>query len=403
MRVSPLQISDLETIGFRIVDPDDVVLDDSRQRLASGLQENCCLKLWFDRYCLPNKLAGKKGKRWSESLQETVVWWHRLMGSIPLRLIDDADVARFRATLEDQPGRRKGQKLATMTVRSRLKQLHYLFTLANKRVNHCGEIVQMMPYLPEFDFPAKPVRDAMGYTPDEVRRLLAAINAFPSLRFPRLQGVRSPDWWRSLVEFLYYEGCRIGETLRLEYRHLEGDVLTIPDEIAKMKRGCRIKLQPESLAALQRIRTDHPTRSFIFQLHVGNSLRPEKQRADTLHHLFDRILHSAGLKQVGRSFHGFRRTNASELTMRVSKDAAAMSLRHSDTRVTEDYLTGEARMAEDFRNKQSLPRLSQDAGALARESFNHMVAKCQQLPEEQLDQLLAMLLESKDKRALDVK
>lgn len=333
-------------IPLRLVVSDQIV-DELAEKFDSGVHPKSTLSEFVERYLIPLRYQGNKKSATMVRLRDTVNWWKKLADDPPLCRTDDRDVARFVRLMKEQKGRR-AEKFSPMTIRNHLVRLKMIFKEASRPLNHRGEVVRLMPQPPYVELERKVVREAEPYTFEEMCRILDACHR---MTWPNIDGVTPPEWWRSLIEYLYYEGTRIAETIGLEYGMLDGELLTVPGEIAKHGHGGRIKLQPESVAALERIRTD---RRYIFKLAVWGE---NVESLDKLKREGRKLLQSVGAYRHGCIFHGIRRANATLLTSKVGIHAAQMALRHTDVRTTAGYVTSVAKAVEDYRNKSYLPRL----------------------------------------------
>lgn len=298
-----------------------------------------------EQHLIPDKLQGNRKAATIQRLRDALKWWRTLTGDPSLRAVRNRDINDFKQTLKKQRGR-KGETLSAETVRQTLMRIRYVMREANKPQPDGDEDIVFLRTVPHFELPRKTKTDPRPYTFAELTRILDCCEL---MKWPELAGVTAPQFWRSLFEYFYYEGCRLEETLRLEYSFLKGDILKIPDEIAKHNHGAELRLQPESVAALERLRT---SRKFIFELPRGWARDMDKIKREA-----KRLLRAAGVYEPWRVFHGVRRTNASEVARVAGKEAAQQAMRHTDSRTTEAYISREAQRDHDYQNKRRLPRL----------------------------------------------
>lgn len=331
---------------LRVVRPsdvDDVASDSAQLRILSNSTLTLCD---YAEHCLiPDKLQGNREEATIQRVRDALNWWRRLLHDPPLARISDRDVNDFKQHLARQKGR-KGEKLAQETVRQTLVRIRFVMREAAKTHVIDGRRLSFLDTVPHFELPRKTKTDPRPYSYDELSRILEHCDI---MTWPEMPGVGAAKFWRSLLEYFYYEGCRLEETLRLEYRDLQGDILTVRDEIAKHNHGQELQLQEESLAALERIRTP---RTYIFQLPRGWQRDMDKIKREC-----KRLLKAVGLYEPWRVFHGVRRTNASELARVAGKQAAQEAMRHNDSRTTDAYVSREAAREHAYQTKKLLPRL----------------------------------------------
>jgi hypothetical protein len=324
-------------------DVDDATDASDQWRILS--REELTLCEYAEHALFPDKLQGNRDPATIQRVRDALNWWRRLIHDPPLRRISDRDINDFKQYLARQKGR-KGDKLAQETIRQTLVRIRFVMREAAKTHVIDGRRMVFMETVPYFELPRKTKTDPRPYSFEELTKILDHCHM---MTWPKIEGVEPPRFWRSLYEYFYYEGCRLEETLRLEYSDLKGEILTVRDEIAKHNHGEELWLQEESLAALERIRTP---RRFIFELPRGWERDMDKIKREA-----KRILRAAGVYEPWRVFHGVRRTNASEVARVAGKQAAQKSMRHNDARTTEAYVSREAAREQAHQAKRLLPRL----------------------------------------------
>lgn len=356
--MSELPAWDGRAMHLRLLTADDVGDDAAETEQLRILGSSALTLSQYAEHCLiPDKLQGKRDPATIQRLRDATKWWRKLTGDPALGIISDRDVTLFEQLLSQQRGR-KSDKLAQETVRQTLARVRYVMRQAAKTHVVHGRRLKFLETVPEFELPRKTKTDPQPYSYDELVRIL---DACQHMTWPELPGVPPPHFWRSLMEYFYYEGCRLEETLRLEYSFLTGDVLKVPDEIAKHGHGACLRLQGESVEAVDRIRAP---RKYIFELPRGWRRDMDKIKREA-----KKLLRTAKVYTPWRVFHGIRRTNASEVMRVAGKQAAQQAMRHTDARTTEAYISTEAQREHDYRNKQLLPRLPKDEGRQRRLQF----------------------------------
>lgn len=330
---------------LRVLRPSDDEVAGESERWRNLTRDDLTLCDYAEHCLIPDKLEGNRDAKTIQRIRDALKWWRHLLLDPPLARISDRDTNDFKRFLSRQKGR-KGETLAQETVRQTLVRIRFVMREAAKAHVIDGRRVTFMDTVPHFELPRKTKTDPRPYTYAE---LLQIVDQCHMMTWPKIEGVEPPRFWRSLYEYIYYEGCRLEETLRLEYSDLSGELLTVRDEIAKHGHGEELHLQEESLAALERIRTP---RKFIFELPRGWERDMDKIKREA-----KRLLRAAGVYEPWRVFHGVRRSNASEVARKAGKQAAQKAMRHDDVRTTEAYVSREAAREFAYEAKKLLPRL----------------------------------------------
>ncbi len=170
----------------------------------------------------------------------------------------------------------------------------------------------------------EPERVPMGWMPEDLERLFAAINSVKGV----IWTVEASLWWRSLILVLLDTGERIGAIRQLEKQHLQGDYLLAPANIRKGKKRDKLfRLNAETLKALREMDSQHDSK-LLFPW----------DRCDTyIYKRYKAILKIAKLSYDRRSqFHRLRRTVASAVANQGGDPTAALD--HASPRTTKKYL-----------------------------------------------------------------
>ncbi len=196
-------------------------------------------------------------------------------------------------------------------------------------------------------FPARPARAVPYlYTREEIAALMAATQ---NLRYPMRRCT-----YHALVGLLASTGLRVGEAIRLDRADVCLDLGLVRVLRSKFGRSREVPLHPSTVEALgryarQRDQLCPQPRSASFFLTMDGTRLVYR----TVHHVFDRMLHHAGLGSTppgrpGPRIHGLRHTFAvSTLTgwYRAGADVPALLpllstyLGHTDPRSTYWYLS----------------------------------------------------------------
>lgn len=247
--------------------------------------------------------------------------------------LNDDTIVRWIAWMAD------GDHGLPQTINCRRSKLVALWNfLARKR------FVEVFPDVPKVD---EPLPLPMAWTMEQFQRLLDACRQYKRPRFTlKKLSVDNPDWWVALHLVAYDAGGRAGELFSLRWDWLDvstGD-LNVPAHVRKgRKRSMLYKLQPDTVAALERIRVPGQELMFPLNSDIG-----------TFYNRYREILNSAGLPSGRRDkLHRVRRTFASHLEA-VSPGAATDALAHSSRAVTRAYI--DERIALRQRPSDLLPR-----------------------------------------------
>lgn len=201
---------------------------------------------------------------------------------------------------------------------------------ASRRQPYALGILERVPTIPHP--PKEEMRLAEPYTLEESALLLANVHLFKK---PRTLDIAPRMYWRALFLWLYATGCRIQESIKLEWAHVEshahGDVARIVSRNRKRgRKGHIIELNEHALAALATLRGLDPERVF-----------PWPRRWASKSSLLGEFLRVRKLilppHRVPIAFHGFRRLHNVELA-RINPQACAKSLGHGAAVNAQHYI-----------------------------------------------------------------
>lgn len=222
------------------------------------------------------------------------------MGHVPLHDVDWS-------LLEEYVDRWRLQDLAPATINRRLAAISKALNVAARK----GKIaaVPPIPLQPEDN------KKTRWLTDEEEVRLIARCDVLVGREMRVMQ---------NLIAFLVDTGARLGEALKLQPEHVQGDSVLFLDtksKVGKVKNR-RVPLTGRAVAAGQQI-TGANRLGTMF-----NKSQAEKR--------FDRVRKAAGLADV--TFHTLRHTCASRLIQRGAKLHEVREwLGHSSITVTERY------------------------------------------------------------------
>lgn len=309
---------------------------------AAALSPQMTLAEFFREYFLPVCLVARgAAPRNVQQYRESIAYWRKFTLDPPLALIDDFTCAQFVRELAQVTGLKKGATLSPNTIRKHCFHAQTVLDAAGPKSRHNRKGTGLLPDVPWIERPRQRKKDVTEvFTLDEIARILTACAAAKAPQ-QRRTGVEPAQWWRSLFEFDYNTGMRIGTLGALEYAWLRHDeqyasmVMDIPPGRA-YKRGDahKIPLNAAAVAAVERIRTD---RVRIF---------PWPHTESWLHETRRRILRQAGLpreRQFG--FHGVRRLYGTKMA-RINPIAGRKSLGHSNPKTFEDCYVGSSLWTE---------------------------------------------------------
>lgn len=170
--------------------------------------------------------------------------------------------------------------------------------------------------------PVLPRRAPRAWLPDEIYRLMAAIDRAEG----EFAGVPKKRWWKALHLVLWDTGGRISELLAIEWDWIEGRWLSIPASARKGKRGdMSYHLRPETVEAIEDIRAPCRVRVFAWPYAITS-----------LYYNYAKLLRSAGLEDDQGKFHRMRKTVASHY--KAAGHDPQRLLDHADARTTAKYI-----------------------------------------------------------------
>ena len=252
-------------------------------------------------------------KRTNRSIGDDKIRYHRhiepLLGGKSIPEMTGADIDRLRTGLE------QGGK-APQTVKHVLMLLKRLLHFAVRK-----ELVEALPGRLHITMPTVDNTVTENLSPDEVRRLLRALDE------------EADQHLASLVRLALFTGMRRGALLHLRWADLDFDrgFITLRGEIAKKGKTETIPMNEQAriiLASLERTES-----SFVFPGRSGNSPRAN------ISALLRRVRDKAGLPTTFRPLHGLRHSFASWLASsgQVSMYELQKLLTHSSPQMTQRY------------------------------------------------------------------
>lgn len=208
----------------------------------------------------------------------------RLVAAIDSRMID-----RFAQKRKDEPGKRPGTQTSAATVN---KELRFL-----KAALNCAKRWGYIRDVPDIRFLPEEEHEPTFMTPETFALLYDNADAATLPELPN--GVTPGDFWRALLQFIWFTGWRINQILTLERGDIDLDAATIltPASRNKGRRDVRCGLHPLLVADLQRLMVAFTNRLFDFP------------HAETVaYSQLDRIADAAGVELAwGKKFHEIRR------------------------------------------------------------------------------------------------
>lgn len=260
-----------------------------------------------------------------ECYQQTLTWWERIMPAMAVEQITSEDCDRFFELLRQQPGRRPGAMLSAATVRKHAANIRSLLRAA-------GTMAQVR-------MPRRPRKLPFGHL--SLAEIAAIARAAGELRAPRREftGVSVGEWWRNLIAWQYFTGCRIEETvlMRWEWVLADGEV-NIPGEARKHGVPHVTFAHPQLLEWLQPQRA--ASRSpYVFAYCDAAKSDPRRRRQfiRRLTRAHEVARSRAGVRKVpGAAWHAYRKTHLTELAQ-VSLAAAQISSSHGGGGLLQGY------------------------------------------------------------------
>ena len=296
------------------------VIDNRGEALFPSQKKNGehTLASFFEEYCLP---LSNGGEDFVASQRTTLKYWELATGNPPLKEIDNVMMARFKKFLMGLRGRRRHQRQKPRSVRNRLSHVQCILDKAGPPHPHnrdAAGILDRVPYVkpPRVTQEIPQIADEQ----DIVNCYLAAVG----MEMPKVNGFKTPAWWRALIVLAYNTGLRRGTlfSLRMDDIDWQKSRLVIASGRMKSGRGHLIHLNATTLEHLRAIRTD---RELVFPWY-----RHPKRFYDYFHRLQD----MAGIpKDDHFTLHAIRRTLATRL-WELEPQAAPLALGHAGSDVT---------------------------------------------------------------------
>lgn len=270
------------------------------------------------------------------SYRDSIEWWTRLMGDLPMDEIDDFAAARFVQQLQEQRGRGQTRdRMAARTVRRHCRHVTKVLAFAGPkgrdRFSRLNRGLLRDPPLIEGPTPDQPAPSG-DWTIEELHRVYEAC---ATLKRPVLDYATPCDWWRALVVVGYYTGLRRGHLLSLLWEDLvvpwqNGGRLTARPRSGKRRKGFRKYVPATALEHLERIKPS-PATGLIFAW-PGWPARPW-----TIDKQMQNLVSAAGLGGGRDKFQALRKTHVTQMVIidpEQSTRIAQQSAGHSDLATT---------------------------------------------------------------------
>ena len=266
--------------------------ESGRKHLPSGLAPETLEELRL--YCLEYVWAGTRSEDTATSTSGRVV--DELGGHIPIKGITIG-------TVRSLPRSLSSQGLAPATINRIVGSLGRMLTVAaeEKWIDERPKIVKV----------EEPAKEARFLGEDELDAL------FDGLEYASIEA-------RDLAIFLLWTGCRVGEALSLEWKHvdLENHRVTFTKTKTNRNRTIPIPARARRLLSLREAASGH-----VFNI-----------KQDTFGKTWNRVKKTIGMDDKGVTPHTLRHTCASRLVMSgVSLYEVAKWLGHTSIQTTQIY------------------------------------------------------------------
>lgn len=338
----------MEALSCHVSQPNPHIWQEP-EPLAEALQSlslDHTLERFFEAYVLPICLPYAASRN-VKQYRETLGYWKRFSGDPTLGQLGHAvekeqrsgfktrqyanarvAISRFINGLKQLPGR--DGVLAENTVRKHCVAIQFILDrAAPPDARHNPDGAGMLPEAIAIPKPSLVINDVEDvFTLPEIGHWLDACHHAKAPR--KVPGVKPPDFWRSLVAFVYNVGLRIETVvlLRFEWFHTDehGHWVRIPPRSIKKKRGRDFYVNKWAWGAMEEIRT---RRELVF---------PWAHDMSWLHEWRRRLLAKSEVKPERRfGFHGLRKACLTQSAM-INPMAASMIAGHSSGRnVTRDH------------------------------------------------------------------
>ncbi|HJT35465.1 MAG TPA: tyrosine-type recombinase/integrase [Pirellulales bacterium] len=304
------------------------------------------LSEFYSLYVLPICLQQAK-QRTLDQYRQSLDLWVDFTGDPPLRGIDDYTCALFLKQVRELPGRGQ-QQLADNTVRKHCVHLQFILDRAGPRSRHFRDAKAILTEVPVLQKPSLVLREVTdNFSLDEISQWLAACDAAEAPERLTPLGCTPPQFWRSLLRFVYNIGFRVQTFTAVRWDWIVSEPigktktwLDVPPAALKKKRGRKFYLNESALAAIEPLRVLDSVDGRILPWPHGDPYLQETRRAILAHTKLPRSRHLG--------FHGLRRALATELTRICGGNdcAAEMALGHSTRNVTRNHYLNRVVMAE---------------------------------------------------------
>ena len=212
----------------------------------------------YERYLLPvcrRSAADPRAQGTIDKDHHALGWWTRLTGDPPLAQVSQETCNAFCEDLAAAEAR-GGKTLAANTRRAIAIHLQWMLDLCGPRVRRRQRALGLWQEAPWIETPpAQEARVKDIWRLDELGLLLAATCV-----------AKRPEWWQSLILFLYNTGLRIGSAILASWENVDRDDpgwLFLPASTMKGgKRSHEIPLNSVARDSIEVLRRDGVPRLF---------------------------------------------------------------------------------------------------------------------------------------------
>jgi len=294
------------------------------------------LSSFFETHYISMRL-GDASKETIKTYRDTIKLWCLVTGNPPLKEINTALLGTFKSIVQKLPGLKKGTAISVNTVRKHLRNLQVLLDKAGppgfKNRDAAGIIPGPVAWI-------KPPR-AEEKTPRFVQHehISDVYKAAVCMDQPRIEGVKPPSWWRTLIVTAFNTQLRRRSLFELLWDEVdfENHILDLPPKRLKSRRRQIVHLNEVTIAHLKKIRIFRVPRELVF---------PWPYAQGWFDKCFHRLQAEAGIPRRDYfGLHDLRRT-AATILWEDSPQAAQYALGHSSMNTTRDfYVNGQSIVA----------------------------------------------------------
>lgn len=301
---------------------------------AGGISAEMTLPQFFWLWFLENVLRAQERKQGTIQVYiDAIAWWERLMGDLPLRLIDQAAINEFRTRLREATYRRgpagQQRKLAPQSIPKHLSQIRSLVRALGPQVAPNRPAAELLAKVPLVAVSRPKASPKDCFTIGQVRQFVHWSQTFTG---DAAEGIPLRVFWSGYYATLFYTGVRRLTGLMLEWAMLKErkgqTFLEIPDvAVPKTDKGKKIIVHRNLLEAWEPLRSSGHAR-----------ITPWERCPDGLLAMHYAIQDAAGiLPEYQLDLQALRRTFGDQL-VQLGADAgvklAQEGLDHSDQRTT---------------------------------------------------------------------